>query len=184
MLSTGALRGIPPTIFDGEHAELQQFLCEFERYQIQNEGIDLVDNPYKQVVTAMGMMKGKKVNRWVAAQLKKMKEQVTVGTLKTDKHLWDEFEVAFTKAWMDSTKKQDASNHLQNLKMKGEDLDEYITEFEELMTIGGWDEKSEATMILFRNGLPKHIHNACMFREKMPSTLGKWQETAHEEIVR
>jgi len=107
-----------------------------------------------------------------------------VGTLKTDEHLWDEFEVAFTKAWMDSTEKQDTSNCLQNLKMKGEDLDEYIAEFKELMTIGGWDEKSEATMILFRNGLPKHICNACMFREKMPSTLGKWQETAHKEIIR
>jgi len=94
MSSTGALRGIPPTIFNGERAESQQFLHKFERYQIQNEGIDLVDNPYKRVVTAMGMMKGKKVNRWVAAQLKKMKERVTVGTLKTDKHLWDKFEVA------------------------------------------------------------------------------------------
>jgi len=184
MSSTGALRGIPPTIFNGERAELQQFLRKFKRYQIQNKGIDLVDNPYKQVVTAMGMMKGKKVNQWVAAQLKKMKERVTAGTLKTNELLWDEFEVAFTKAWTDSTEKQDASHRLQNLKMKGEDLDEYIAEFEELMTIGGWDEKSEATMILFRNGLPKHICNACMFREKMSNTLEKWQETAREEIVR
>ena len=149
MSSTGALQGIPPTIFNGEHTESQQFLREFERYQIQNEGINLVDNPYKRVVTAMGMMKGKKVNRWVTAQLKKMKERVTAGTLKTNELLWDEFEVAFTKAWTDSTEKQDASHRLQNLKMKGEDLDEYIAEFEELMTIGGWDEKSEATMILF-----------------------------------
>jgi hypothetical protein len=65
------------------------------------------------------------------------------GGDKEDKDLWKEFEKRFKRAYISSTAKENAYVKLQSLKMKGDQLDEYIADFSTLIGELGWDYDSE-----------------------------------------
>jgi hypothetical protein len=49
-----------------------------------------------------------------------------------DKHVWNTFIEEFTKAFTDTTRREQATLDLINIQMKGEDLDTYIFTFHHL----------------------------------------------------
>jgi Retrotransposon gag protein len=67
--------------------------------------------------------------------------------------LWTEFKTAFTSAFTDTTKKEDAYQKLKNLKMKNELVDDYITAFNSLAAKAGWELSNAGTIDAFHSGL-------------------------------
>ena len=53
--------------------------------------------------------------------------------------LWNNFEAKFHALFMDTTERQDAFTALQNLQMKGDDVNTYISTFEHLQEKVGWE---------------------------------------------
>jgi Retrotransposon gag protein len=67
--------------------------------------------------------------------------------------LWTDFEAAFTTAFTDTAKKEDAYQKLKHFKMKDELVDNYITAFNSLAAKAGWELSNAGTIDAFRSGL-------------------------------
>jgi hypothetical protein len=63
-----ALRGVPPSVFDGTRHKSEFFLREFKRYKRLNCTNDIMTNPYNRVIIALSYIKGPNIDTWVDAQ--------------------------------------------------------------------------------------------------------------------
>ena len=57
---------------------------------------------------------------------------------------------AFTRAFTDTTQKQQAYRELHALRMQGSDLNSYISKFKHLAKKAGYDETADATIDMLR----------------------------------
>ena len=80
--------------------------------------------------------------------------------------MWATFTHAFQQSFTDTTKVQNAHQKLMHVKMKGDALDDYITEFQHLRALAGWGEDDAGTLMLFKQGLTLGLHKAIL--EKTP----------------
>ena len=67
---------------------------------------------------------------------------------------------------------------LASLEMKGDDINEYIAKFENLLRKGEIPHKDMAALFQFKRGLRKGVYAAILKRDKWPTTLDEWQECA------
>jgi hypothetical protein len=111
---------------------------------------------YLRVLLALSFIKGPNVVNWVGTQFDQLEEDLVniCGGDEDNKDLWVEFEKRFKRAYILSTVKESAYVKLQTLKMKGDQLDEYIADFSTLIGELGWDHDSEISCHNFREGLP------------------------------
>ena len=71
---------------------------------------------------------------------------------------------------------------LAGLEMKGDDIDEYIAKFKNLLRKGEIPCEDVAALFRFKGGLRKGVHAGIFKRDKWPTTLDKWQECARREV--
>src|SRR5712672_1979182 len=71
--------------------------------------------------------------------------------------LWDQFLMEFERNFQDTVKADKARTAIQNFQMKGDDVDAYITGFEQLARRAGYTTGSPETERLFLQGLPREI---------------------------
>jgi hypothetical protein len=121
-----SLQGTAPTIFTGERSLSETFMRDFKIYKIMNPLADIMKQLYACVAIALSLIRGPKVDDWVDEQLKELEQKVCM-TPKSNEVLWMEFEAAFTTAFTDTAKKEDAYQKLKHLKMKDKLVDNYIT---------------------------------------------------------
>ncbi len=77
-------------------------------------------------------IKGSRVNEWVVAVNQWLTRQLQGGIDTMDERLWNEVAASFHRRFTDNlTKEKAQSNLCEGIKMKGEDIDSYIAEFEE-----------------------------------------------------
>ena len=149
---------------------------------------DSMTKVYDRVLTALTYIWGPMINNWVNAQeghLSDCTDTTKPNHIhKDDEVLWTEFEMVFTDAWTDTSKKQNAYDQLMKLTMAGWDIDTYITTFERLTLAAGWALKAKGTIIRFREGLSKGIHSKALDRDKIPHTMDEWKAAAHTEVSR
>jgi hypothetical protein len=80
----------------------------------------------------------------------------------------------FKRAYISSTAKESAYVKLQSLKMKGDQLNEYIADFSTLIGELGWDYDSEISCHNFREGLPVPLACDIIKMQGMPKSLTQW----------
>ena len=186
--STGGMRGIPPTIFDGTRSRADDFMGQFRRFKMVNRTHEAMKIPYDRVLTALTYMRGPLINDWIDQQEKKLDARVDTTkrghVQETDEILWNEFEAAFSAAWTDTSKKQNAYDQLMRLMMNGWDVDTYIATFDRLTLAAGWDQNSEGTIAKFREGLSKGVHSKALDRDRIPRTIDEWKAAARTEVAR
>src|SRR6266566_8856576 len=98
--------------------------------------------PYYRTATALSLIRGPLVNDWVFDQIQILRNRHSravdpVG--KDQAEHWNEFITAFNTAFVDSTKAQQAHIALQQLNMRGDNLDSYATTFKQLAKVAGYD---------------------------------------------
>jgi Retrotransposon gag protein len=96
--------------------------------------------------------------------------------------LWTDFKTAFTDAFTDTAKKEDAYQKLKHLKMKGKLVDDYIMAFNSLVAKAGWELGNTGTIDAFHSGLRPGTLNAIMNRDVWPETMTQWQQAAQDEM--
>jgi Retrotransposon gag protein len=176
-----SLQGTAPTIFMGDRSLSETFMRDFKIYKIMNPLADIMKQPYAQVATALSLIQGPKVDDWVNEQLNNL--ELKVQTMpRSDKTLWTNFKMAFTDAFTNTAKKEDAYQKLKHLKMKDELVDDYITAFNSLAAKAGWELMNEGTIDVFRSGLRPGTLNAIMNRDVWPKTMAQWQQAARDEL--
>ena len=186
--SSGGMRGVPPTIFDGTRSRADDFMGQFRRFKMVNRTHEAMKVPYDHVLTALTYMRGPLINDWIDQQEKRLDARVDTTkrghVQETDEVLWNDFEAAFLAAWTDTSKKQNTYDQLMRLTMNGWDVDTYIATFDRLTLAAGWDQNSEGTIAKFREGLSKGVHSKALDRDRIPQTIDEWKAAARTEVAR
>ena len=68
-------------------------------------------------------------------------------------------------------KVQNAHQKLMHVKMKGDALDDYITEFQHLHALAGWGEDGAGTLMLLKQGLTPGLHKAILKKHQSDPPL-------------
>jgi hypothetical protein len=184
---TGALTGKEPAIFNGDRSLSDKFMREFNMYKSMNDTHIMMVNPYKRVVLALSLMQGPNIEDWVDTQLNDLNDKVTraqnpIG--RDEEQLWNEFKTTFEAAFTNTTKQQTAYHQLQNLKMQGSDLDNYVSTFKNLAKKAKFEEDAAATIHMFATNLQRGLLNRILDRETVPTTFNGWIEAARKEQQR
>jgi Retrotransposon gag protein/Zinc knuckle len=117
----------------------------------------------------------------VDEQLKELEQKVRT-TPRSDETLWTDFEAAFTTAFTNTAKKEDAYQKLKHLKMKDELVDDYITAFNSLAAKAGWELSNAGTIDAFHSRLRPGMLNAIMNWDVWLDTMPQWQQAARDEM--
>jgi hypothetical protein len=185
----GSLKGKQPPVFNGTRAKADNFWRAFKIYRILNKESNAIKKPFNQMALALSFIAGPNVDDWSEHQLDLLEEKISTTNLQryteNDERLWTEFETDFQNAFQDTTRTQDAYTALMQLKMKGKDIDTYITTFDRLVGRAGWSTSDKGVMEKFRNGLAQWLALDIMRKYKnIPDTLEKWKDAAKKEILR
>ncbi|KAH8999741.1 hypothetical protein EDB92DRAFT_1940537 [Lactarius akahatsu] len=173
----GRLGGNPPPEFDGSREKSKAFLRAFKLYCGMNPTVDLLAVPGQRAMAFLSYIRGPLVDDWVDEQMRWLEAQIVSGVPRTQNNLWNEVETRFLQAYTDTTEQTKARKALQSLAMKGEDIDSYIAQFDNLVAKAGYGPDEATTLELFQDGLPNQlVINAIRFQH--PITWEDWKRAA------
>ena len=156
--SNGGMHGNLLAVFNSDHFKSDEFLEDFEVYRMVNQGNQTMRVPMERVTLILTYIKGKNVQDWRMRMINEI-ERLTCGTASQptispkSKVLWTVFERDFRCAFTNSQKQLTAHQKFLKVKMQGNTLDEYITEFKHLQSEAGWTTNDIGTITQFRRGL-------------------------------
>ena len=111
---------------------------------------------YDRVMLALSYMQGNMaIRNWVRHMMNTIDGMVSVArfspVLVNSERLWGEFQMEFETAFTNMTKLQDTEVALEHIHIQqGENIDQYIACFEDLMDKAGWLERNRGTINTFR----------------------------------
>jgi len=89
---------------------------------------------------------------------------------------WCELEKRFKEAFSNYTECKRAQDKLKKLKMKNDNLDEYLSAFKTLVLHANLDVNDPTNLQTFALGLPQSLADACIKMEN-PETYEQWRAT-------
>jgi len=148
-------------------------------------------NPWRRTFTALSYIRGPLVDDWVQLQVDALRLKTTRAAppplQRTDEALWIEWKTDFDAAFTDTTKQQTAYRELQELHMKGTDIDAFVAKFKRLATKAEFGLDDAATKDMFAKALNRPLLEAILGRETFiprQATLAQWIAAAQAEIQR
>ena len=90
----------------------------------------------------------------------------------------------FTAAYTDTAKAQNAGNALDQLKMKGNNLDTYTTTFRHLVEEAGYNITDKHCYKRYGTGLPRHQLAAILKQDQTPTSFNEWVLAAKTELMK
>ena len=183
----GGMRRNPPAIFTGDRSKSDEFLEDFKVYQMANQGSQTMRVPLERVALILTYIKGKNVQDWRTRMVNEI-EQLTLGAPNRpaippeDEILWTLFKRDFRNAFTDSQKQLTAHQKFLKVKMQGNALDEFITEFKHLRSEASWSANDIGTITQFWRGLNTGLLKAIVQHVRPhPRTLRDWFDAAREQ---
>jgi hypothetical protein len=131
----------------------------------------------EKTLNALGFIWGQSVAAWVEDQLGLL-EQRTVQWGDGDVRIWESFMEDMDRTFKDVNTKDQAITELMNLRMVGDQLDEYNTTFNHLLRKCRWNRDEQGTMQLYRRGLMASLLRRMLDQDDRPATLNGWQDLA------
>ena len=180
----------PPEVFTGDRNKADDFLQDFRLCWRLNRTHPAMKVPYDRVMLALSYMHGNTaIRNWVKHvmhQIDEMIDRRRFSPLKVDdERLWGVFQMEFETAFTNTTKVQDAEAALEHIRIQqGENIDQYIARFEDLMERAQWGERDRGTINTFRRGLHKAMQKAIFLKDPIPTTFTQWKEAARNEASR
>ena len=177
---------VPPTVFNGDRTKSDQFLHDFSMYRALNYDHRIMQSPYLRILLALQYIKGPLVQDWANDYVTEMNarihRQVNPILENSDVH-WTSFLTDFRTAYTDTALQQTAYHQLQQLRMKGHDLDQYVARFKHLCTKAGVDRTQLQTISMFARGLERKLLNSIIHNAKpnMNTTFNEWVTYAHDQ---
>ena len=95
-------------------------------------------------------------------------------------NIWCELEKKFKESFSDYAERERAQDELKRLKMKGDNLDEYLATFETLGLRAELDPNDPSNLRTFALGLPRSLADACI-RMESPETYEQWRVASQRQ---
>jgi len=160
-------------------------MLAFQIYQGMNPNTDVMTNPYRRTITFLLYIRGPLVDDWVQEQAQWLVDQIQVGVLQTEENLWQTINTQFRQAYTDTAESAKAQHELKSLHMTKDNLDDFISWFQNLANKAGYDLDQRVTLDLFQNGLPNNLVWNCV-KFDHPYDWASWTNSTcqqHEEYI-
>ena len=170
-----SLQGKEPFVFDGSRQKTDLFLHELRLYQFVNATHPIMTNPWQKVAHALTYVNGPNIYEW-----KRSAENWILSIPAPpapNRTIYDDFEREFIESWTDTNEPYRAAADLNNLRMKHDNVDEYITQFAELARKALYHENDPAVLEKFKSGLPLELLEPCMHHDS-PQNWDTWTKSA------
>ena len=183
----GQLKGKVPETFDGDRTKAETFMNSFDLFWMTNDENSVMKIPYKRCTYFLGLLGGPKIDDWAFDQTKLLREKVTRNSdpiEKKEESLWEDLKDSFTNSYAHTGRIEQAKIDLNKLEMVGDQIDEYIAKFENLLRKANIPRHEETVKDKFTDGLRKGLHAAILRLTEWPETLDQWEEAARREVRR
>jgi len=187
--SNGALKGNPPSIFEGDRNKTHKFLLQWDLWAAVNRTNDTMKKLFSRIITMLSYMDGTCIDAWKEEQLQKLKEELDDRTLETDETLWDNFFEKFKNTFVNQNCQSEAYQELCKLK-QGESLDNFFAKFKQLAHEAGVPLDDKGTIETLKHamakGLTSTIINSPNFdpTADVPWTFKEWEEQARKSHLK
>src|SRR6267142_3668115 len=191
--TNGAMRGQPPTIFNGEKSKTNQFVTEFQLWWMTNRRAEAMNNPFQRAILCLSFIRGPEVDNWVEEKINQLRRAVLGDPANgippthhpTEEALWNNFGADFRAAYQDTAAEENAYAQLKGLRMVKDRIDKYIAHFEVLLTRAGWSQRDKGSIDIFFNGLTKAVQRKILsLYATLPITINEWQTAARQVVQR
>jgi len=176
------LKGRAPKPFACKRSRALDFLSDFNTYWISNNNNVSMKVPYQRVALCLGFLEGDKIPEWKDDQLRMLQDKIQVGTSCNSEQLWDNFKRSFINSFVDTAVKEYATHEFNRLEQKGDKIDDYIVQFNNLSTRLQHDHNSLLLVERFCKGLNKGTHNDIMNLDIWLESLDEWQEAVRRVV--
>jgi len=171
------LEGIHPDKFNGDRSQTTRFLATFNRFMLMNYKADIAKDPIMHSIYFLLLLEGPKCEGWVDAADRWLCHVVEDPSMIPQRsNTWKELEKCFKEAFSDYAERERAQDKLKKLKMKNNNLDEYLAAFETQALCADIDMNDHTNLWTFALGLPQSLADACIKMEN-PKTYEQWRAT-------
>ena len=165
-----------PKTFNGDRVKAEDFIEEVKGYLRLNQDIAGFNSPMKKVAFMLTLMKGPKVANWVKTMGDIIERlDPLVNNISA---VWTMFLDMFDGQYQDSTKEEKAQAQLKNLKIKENLINEYVSDFEDLVRMASYATGSAETMFMFLDGVDFGI-----LQEVMKPPVSHDYQTLQQKVV-
>jgi Retrotransposon gag protein len=134
-------------------------------------------------------MQGPKVEQWAArkgeelmlAVLGDPDNNVAPTHQDNDKALWTRLLMVLRTAYLEYYDAEGVYRAIKDLHQKEGHVDDYIVEFENLLSKAEWGRDQHSTIATFKEGLVEGLLRACIRQQPHPITLSDWEDAARDE---
>ena len=157
---------------------------QFKIYWSLNEDHPMIATPYFHGMYFLSRIKGSLVNDWKNDQVEDLRTKTTRAQnpiTRTEPALWNELEAAFTTAFTDTAKVQNAYYKLMNYYQRNDSIDTYISTFRHLTKNASYLPDAAATVDIFLKHLDRRLLAKVLDREMEPQNMAGWEEAARTE---
>ena len=124
-------------------------------------------------------IKGPEVQEWTTSQVGWLVSQILAGARRNEEHLYDEVMDSFKTVFMDTMSLQKAKAEFRTLKMERGELDTYISKFERLVRLAGYNLQDQMVLDRFGSGLNSGLFTA-IINNTDPHTWLNWTRAAQK----
>jgi hypothetical protein len=111
-----------------------------------NNRVEVMINPFQRITLCLSFIRGKRVDRWVEEKINQLRWAVVEDPIAgipptyadTGERLWHAFRADFQNTFQDTAAEENTYEAPKKLTMKDNQIDEYITHFEILISKAGW----------------------------------------------
>jgi len=160
------LKGIHPDKFNGDRSQTTRFLSTFNRFMLMNYRADIAKDPIMHSIYFLSLLEGPKCEGWVNAADRWLCHIVEDPSMIPHRsNAWKELEKRFKEAFSDYAECERAQDKLKKLKMRNDNLDEYLAAFETQALHADIDMNDHTNLRTFALGLPQSLADACIKME-------------------
>jgi len=148
---------------------------------LMNYRADIAKDLIMHSIYFLSLLEGPKCEGWVNAADRWLCHVVEDPSMIPHRsNTWKELEKHFKEAFSDYTERERAQDELKKLKMKNDNLDEYLAAFETQALHANIDMNDHTNLRTFALGLPQSLADACIKMEN-PKTYEQWRATVQRQ---
>ena len=173
------LFGQPPDVFTGDRTKTKEFLTQWELYYNLNHLSSVMGVPYSRCMFFLTFCKGPLMATWASTIARDIATRARLpGVGINNERLWTHLADSFRRQYVDTMERERVEDVLQRgIKMKGENLDDYISRYEALTLEAGYRRDDPLCLRKFTDGLPHDLYKDCKHLDR-PGTYKEWKESA------
>jgi hypothetical protein len=164
----------------GDRKDAEAFILEWQIYQMLNYDAEIMRQPFTRAMLFLSFIKGPAVHEWNMLQVNWLMTRAQTGALPTEEFLYDTIEAAFRSAFTDTMSVQRAKAEFHLISMERGDLDGYVSKFERLACLAGYDLNSSLVLDRFGSKLIPGLYAAIVNGPDKPVTWTDWVRAAQK----